>query len=167
MYTTRLLRRKTGVRRRESSLSFLFSPAQVLLCHMSPEQFELYVEFLETQKATFAKLADEVLDGEEDVDDDRGRGNRRSKEREAKEERRRRRILFTLTVLRKIANHPDLLVLQEKDRLMDYGNPARSACMNFYLVEVQCQSVWTSSFSASGRLSSARRAQTIGSVPAS
>ncbi|PHJ26124.1 swi2 snf2-containing protein rad26 [Cystoisospora suis] len=99
---------------------------EVLLCHMSPEQYELYVEFLETQKAKFAKLAD--IDDGDDLDKDRERRKRRRRttEDEEKEERRRLRILFTLTILRKIANHPDLLVLQEKDRLIDYGNPARS-----------------------------------------
>lgn len=107
---------------------------------MSPEQYELYVEFLETQKAKFAKLADEVIDDGADVDKERGRRRRRhTTEDEEKEERRRLRILFTLTVLRKIANHPDLLVLQEKDRLMDYGNPARYVLL--FLISVLTQPI--------------------------
>ncbi|KEP62118.1 UNVERIFIED_CONTAM: SWI2/SNF2-containing protein RAD26 [Hammondia hammondi] len=90
---------------------------EVLLCNMTAEQYALYVEFLAVQKERFSRhhyhpndaFSSPLEASEETVD-----------------KRDRCRMLFTLSVLRKIANHPDLLLVHDAVRSEDYGNPERS-----------------------------------------
>eukprot|EP00931_Biecheleriopsis_adriatica_P024320 TRINITY_DN15189_c0_g1_i1.p1 TRINITY_DN15189_c0_g1~~TRINITY_DN15189_c0_g1_i1.p1 ORF type:complete len:1332 (+),score=353.69 TRINITY_DN15189_c0_g1_i1:25-4020(+) len=58
---------------------------QVLFCHLTPEQYQLYVQFLETEQVRKAKTA--------------------STDRKALGA-----VFFSISVLRKLCNHPDLLL---------------------------------------------------------
>ncbi|PFH37769.1 SWI2/SNF2-containing protein RAD26 [Besnoitia besnoiti] len=90
---------------------------EVLLCHMTPEQYTLYTEFLSAQKARFSR-------NHYHPNDDYASPFPASDE--TLERRERCRTLFALSVLRKIANHPDLLLVHNEVRPHDYGNPDRA-----------------------------------------
>ncbi|EPT29708.1 SWI2/SNF2-containing protein RAD26 [Toxoplasma gondii ME49] len=90
---------------------------EVLLCNMTAEQYALYVDFLAVQKARFSRHHYHPNDAFSSPFE---------ASEETLEKRDRCRMLFTLSVLRKIANHPDLLLVHNEVRPEDYGNPERS-----------------------------------------
>ena len=76
---------------------------QVLFCHLAKEQFLLYREFVHTQvDKKFSRTAE------------------------------RAHAFFCLSVLRKISNHPDLL-LDERNDVSDFGAPSRSGKLKVLL----------------------------------
>lgn len=76
---------------------------QVLFCNLSAEQYQVYVDFLQTEKARKAMSA---------THDGRAAGA----------------AFFAISVIRKLCNHPDLL-LPEKDHPEDVWNVERSGKM--------------------------------------
>ena len=74
---------------------------QVLFCHLTHEQYQLYVQFLETEQVRRAKSisSDRKVLGA---------------------------VFFALSVLRKLCNHPDLLIKSTED-----GNEAREDLWDF------------------------------------
>jgi len=79
---------------------------QVLFCHLTPEQYQVYIEFLQTEQVRKAMTR---------TTDHRNNGA----------------AFFSIGVLRKLCNHPDLLLrdADEKLRPKDMGNPERSGKM--------------------------------------
>nr|QDO16447.1 DNA excision repair protein ERCC-6 [Crypthecodinium cohnii]USW07847.1 DNA excision repair protein ERCC-6 [Crypthecodinium cohnii] len=79
---------------------------QVLFCHLTPEQYQVYIEFLQTEQVRKAMVRNP---------DQRNNGA----------------AFFSIGVLRKLCNHPDLLLRDADEKLKpkDMGNPERSGKM--------------------------------------
>eukprot|EP00392_Amoebophrya_sp_AT5.2_P009642 g9670.t1 len=80
---------------------------QILFVNLTPQQYQVYLDFLATDKVRQAKL----------------KGNETSKKGVPQ-------MFFIMSVLRKLCNHPDLLLKDYPDlKPADYGNVARSGKM--------------------------------------
>ncbi|CAD7948409.1 unnamed protein product, partial [Amoebophrya sp. A25] len=80
---------------------------QILFCNITPQQYQVYMDFLQTDKVRQARM----------------RGNESSKKGVPQ-------IFFIISVLRKLCNHPDLLLKDHPDLMpSDYGAVPRSGKM--------------------------------------
>lgn len=87
-----------------SLLNLYFFVLQVLFCNLSPAQFQIYVEFLESNQLSTVSRHQPKQHRPNNV-----------------------QVFFSLSVLRKICNHPDLLLLHEpiENHPIDFGSPLR------------------------------------------
>lgn len=81
---------------------------QVLFCHLTPEQYQVYIEFLQTDHVRRSMVANVAQD-----------------------KRKLGAAFFSISVLRKLCNHPDLLLkdADEEAKPEDMWNPDRSGKM--------------------------------------